>query len=495
MTLAEIKRISILQWSALFTVIAGAALVQGHFGFHPDVSWLLTLNERLIAGEKLYVDLLVVNPAVAVWVYRIPVLLAEATGIRAEIVLHLMMAMTACASFAATIAILRNAKLINPQQAVWLVISLLALFYLVSAHTFAEREHIALFGLLPWLALQAWRCENAGQKPHWAAIVVCGVGCAAIVLVKPYYALTILVPVVVMCVQSRSLKPAFYLENLMGAALTIGFTGLFVALHPAFFANMMEIIMSTYAPYSTPFRLGYHTFVLTVVLASITLRVRPRAWAPLTTLLIASAIGHLAALWIMGRALPYHVFPSYVLIALAVMSMYRSPEAARNTTYLPALICLAAIWAGLRAFAAVGPASVELQHYLADNHAGKTFLPISHVMEDGHPISRAAGLQFVGPAAFLSTTVYGDAVAMQSGTDNPALLAQIEHSKSLEHAAFRDAIFNRKPAIVVIPETLATLKPEALNRIWLQEGPRGRPVDLYDLQSRVDGFRVYALRQ
>ncbi|MEO1702224.1 MAG: hypothetical protein AAFR71_09245 [Pseudomonadota bacterium] len=494
MMLAEIRCVSPVQWSALLLVVLGAVIVQRYFGFHPDVSWLLTLNERLIAGEKLYVDLLVVNPAVPVWVYRVPVLIAEATGLPAELVLHVMMAATALVSFILTTGILRHANLIAEKQVIWLLITLLALFYIVSAHTFAEREHIALFGLLPWLALQAWRFENPGQRPDWRVLVLCGFGCAAPVLVKPYYALTILSPVVIQCIMLRSIKPAFHIENLIGAFLTVLGTGLFVILHPAFFADMMDVIMSTYAPYNTPFRLVYHTFALTVVLVAIVLRFRPRDLSPLTLLLVASAYGHLAALWIMGRALPYHAFPAYVLMALAVMSLYRTPQSAAKAAYVPALICIAALWGGIKVFAAVGPNSEALLQYLAENHSGKTYLPISHIMEDGHPISRAAGLTFIAPAAFLSTTVYGDVVAAERGSDNPELLAQIQRSKAIEQDAFRRAIVEDRPMVVVIPQELSVLKPDALARIWTEAGPQGRPASFYQLDKEIDGFRVYTLR-
>ncbi|MEO0545196.1 MAG: hypothetical protein AAFY99_15395 [Pseudomonadota bacterium] len=494
MVLAEIKRISPVQWSALLLVALGAVMVQRYFGFHPDVSWLLTLNERLIDGEKLYVDLLVVNPAVPVWVYRLPVLLAEATGLSAELVLHIMMAATALVSFILTTGILRHANLATANQAFWLLTVLIALFYIVSAHTFAEREHIALFGLLPWLALQAWRFENPNQRPDWRILVLCGVGCAAPVLVKPYYALTVLGPVMTQCILLRSVKPAFHLENLIGAVLTVLVTSLFLILHPAFFADMMDIIMSTYAPYNTPFRLFYHTFALTVVLAAIVLRFRPTELSPITLLLVASVYGHLAALWIMGRALPYHAFPAYVLMTLAVMSLYRTRQISKKSGFMPALICIAALWGGIKAFAAVGPSSDALLNYLAENHSGKTYLPISHVMEDGHPISRAAGLTFVAPAAFLSTTVYGDVVAAERGSKNPELLAQIQRSKAMEQDAFRRAIVQDRPMVVVIPEELVALKPDALQRIWTTVGPDGRPASLYQLDKEIDGFRVYTLR-
>ncbi|MEN0001640.1 MAG: hypothetical protein AAF940_12230 [Pseudomonadota bacterium] len=482
------------QITALLLVVAAAVYVQARLGFHTDVSWLLTLNERLLAGEQLYVDLLVVNPAMPVWFYRIPVLIAQATGLRAEIVLHGMIAATAVASYALTSHLLMRAKLIDAAQSVWFGIILFALLYVIAAYTYAQREFIGLLGLLPWLAMQAWRAASPRAKPGWPLVLLCGLGCAAMVLVKPYYVLTVLAPVAALCAMRRSLRPAFHAENIIGALIVIALTGLFLILHPAFFSEMIMLILSAYAPHMTVLPLQVHTAALLVVLIAVVVCIPLRQWSPLTVLLFASAVGHITALWLMGRAFPYHAYPAYVLATLAVLTLYRRPVGEKHPGPVPAFAAALAIAMGWGVFSGGANLSPDLKNYLADNHRGATFMPISNSMIDGHPVSRVADLEFVAPAAFLSITTYGDQIiADHDGTD-AALLSRIDTAKQFEWQAFRETLFDTRPEIVIMPVGLRSGKPDAVEAIWSNQGPKGRPSDLYRLETTIDGYEVYMRR-
>jgi hypothetical protein len=50
-----------------------------------DVSWLLTVNDRILAGATPYKDVVELNPPASILLYRIPVLVAHSLGVRSEI--------------------------------------------------------------------------------------------------------------------------------------------------------------------------------------------------------------------------------------------------------------------------------------------------------------------------------------------------------------------------------------------------------------------------
>ena len=77
-------------WGAMPTghrsalLIAGITLLavswQLRCGTIPDTSWLITVCERMLSGERLYADIYETNPPFSVWLYLPPVAAAAATA-------------------------------------------------------------------------------------------------------------------------------------------------------------------------------------------------------------------------------------------------------------------------------------------------------------------------------------------------------------------------------------------------------------------------------
>src|SRR6202795_5134124 len=58
-----------------------------------DVSWLLTVNERILAGASAYQGVIELNPPASILLYRIPALVARLLSIRPEFVVAGMLAL------------------------------------------------------------------------------------------------------------------------------------------------------------------------------------------------------------------------------------------------------------------------------------------------------------------------------------------------------------------------------------------------------------------
>ena len=64
-----------------------AALIQSFFiPLDCDVSWLITVNEKLLAGQRAYVDFIEVNPPASIWLYTPAVWIAHLLRLRPEAV-------------------------------------------------------------------------------------------------------------------------------------------------------------------------------------------------------------------------------------------------------------------------------------------------------------------------------------------------------------------------------------------------------------------------
>src|SRR5437667_11637759 len=69
---------TVAPWLAVAAVFVAAVLLRQVMPFNVDVSWGFIVSERMLDGQRLYVDILETNPPMAVSVYVLGVALARA---------------------------------------------------------------------------------------------------------------------------------------------------------------------------------------------------------------------------------------------------------------------------------------------------------------------------------------------------------------------------------------------------------------------------------
>ena len=72
---------SFLPWISIAAVFAAAMLLRQVVPLNVDVSWLLVIGERVLDGQRLYVDIVEINPPMAVFAYLPGIALARAIGL------------------------------------------------------------------------------------------------------------------------------------------------------------------------------------------------------------------------------------------------------------------------------------------------------------------------------------------------------------------------------------------------------------------------------
>ena len=75
------ETLSSWSWLLIAALFAAAMLLQQRLQLNLDVSWLLVAGERLLDGERLYVDIVEINPPMSVFAYLPGIVLARATVI------------------------------------------------------------------------------------------------------------------------------------------------------------------------------------------------------------------------------------------------------------------------------------------------------------------------------------------------------------------------------------------------------------------------------
>jgi len=153
-----------------------------------DVAAILDYAVRMVAGERLYVDLFDVNPPLIFWLNLPPAWLADRLALDPAVVF------VACvlALQGASLALCRRPaaalrELGHPLARAALPLIGLSVLVMLPRHNFGQREHLMVAFALPYLTLAALRLE--GGRPSAAAAAWRG-GFAAIgFLIKPYFLL------------------------------------------------------------------------------------------------------------------------------------------------------------------------------------------------------------------------------------------------------------------------------------------------------------------
>jgi ABC-type antimicrobial peptide transport system permease subunit len=95
-------------------VVAIFAVSRWWLGTDTDVSWLITANEKLLDGGRLYIDAMENNPPAAVYIYTLPVWLARLLHLRPELVVDLSVTALAAASLWFAVRQVRKSAALSP---------------------------------------------------------------------------------------------------------------------------------------------------------------------------------------------------------------------------------------------------------------------------------------------------------------------------------------------------------------------------------------------
>ena len=166
---------TVAPWHAVVAVFMLAIMLRAVLPFNVDVSWWLIVCERMLDGQRLYLDILETNPPMAGAVYMVGVALARAVHVRPEVVTNTLIFALVAVSLALAWRALRFSSLrerAGGAAAVWAA----ALLTILPMYDFGQREHLALVAMLPALAVYLLRANRETVAP--SAILIAGL-CAA----------------------------------------------------------------------------------------------------------------------------------------------------------------------------------------------------------------------------------------------------------------------------------------------------------------------------
>ncbi len=285
-----------------------------------DVGALLQFSQRMLHGERLYVDLIDINPPMIFLLDVIPVGLAQLTRLplaASEVVFVLaliVISLTAC------IALLnRLGEGRRPLDTI-LWPALIAFVMLVyPMHTFAQREHLLLVFTLPYALVAAARAD-AQALPRGAAIATALFALPGIAL-KPHFALVPLALELMVLARvgwrawARNPQPWLILAGL------IAYLGAVALWLPEYFTVIVPLVAQCYDQLNVATLLDLTTRDQVPALILPLVPIAVIAWrlpaARLSRAMVALVLAATAAGLLQGKGWDYHFFAARAALVLA----------------------------------------------------------------------------------------------------------------------------------------------------------------------------------
>ena len=211
-----------------------------------DVAWLLYVARKWLSGQRLYEDLVEVNPPLIIWLYAIPAWIAGLLGVQPKWVASPFFAALMLGSAWWTAALLEGrAAIFTRRLPVFAAIATLLL--LLPGVEFGQREHLLAASVLPYLVLFVRGLEGE-KEPRWTAIgvgVLAGLGCA----LKPSYAIAFVLMELAGAMRGHRL---FRAASVSFASATLLYGAAVVTFCPAFLTKAVPLALALYGGTDTP---------------------------------------------------------------------------------------------------------------------------------------------------------------------------------------------------------------------------------------------------
>ncbi|WP_136657951.1 hypothetical protein [Nitratireductor sp. XY-223] len=312
-----------------------------------DVSWLITVIERMLEGQSLYGEVVETNPPFTIWLYYPAVTFAKAVGIAPETAILVFTYGVGLASLGISHFILQRGGLVDRQTGWWLWPAIAVIFFVLPGYAIAQREHIGLMLFLPLLSLQAWRLVENPQNPVPAAVaLIAGLAGSVIVLIKPHWALAVLLPALYVAWKRRSLRQIFRLEYWVIGLMAVGYLASVLVVYPEFLSTTYPMLKLLYLPIRNAS--GQWPFFLAKCALPVFLWVllRSRNKVPeLADIAAAAGLGFLIAMVYLGKGWIYHLYPA--IAAFLIASIVAFEAALRSGAPRGTLYPMASVWAVL----------------------------------------------------------------------------------------------------------------------------------------------------
>jgi hypothetical protein len=444
-----------------------------------DVSWLITVSERVLSGDRLYVDIFEVNPPASVWLYLPQVAVAQLIHVRPEAMI------VAVTTALALISVVATARLNNQFRAIPRL-PLLAILGVVTlvlpGGLFAQREHYALLLALP----VAWTMAliASGKRVGLRSLLLAGLAAGLIIVIKPQFVFAVALPAIFAAVAGQGWR-AVAVAACAGLAAIFVYALAIAALAPAYL-GLLPMLAEVYGPmreHWPKLLLGVSVVSpLALCAAAVVLSARP---VPrLTLVLILMIIGFTIAVVIQGKGYWNHALPGIALALVALtVSMLRPGPSTHRSLELAALAMIGVGVAATTFMIQPPPGLVGALRETAPPHP--SVITLGTDLWVGHPATRLVDGRWAGTRAALFTAA---GVRYRTGNLTEPSSATYRHWYDEDLALLaRDVDWAKPDVLLVEREDMGWLAKEPVAQQILRQYRPARTVGGVEIWLRRSG--------
>ncbi len=328
----------------LFTVGLSASFywLQKQVLFSPDVSYLIHAANQLLQGGHYATDIFETNPPMILYLYMPIIGLTKLIPLSINTATYVYMFLLTLISAMVCLYLLK--RLMKESQDYRLSLffcGLLCVFIIFPVVMFAQREHLLLIFMFPYLLCAALRLDNKPINP-WLAIGV-GVFAGLGFSIKPYFLAAPCLIEFLFILQKRKLFAWVRIESLSIISVLILYLITIFIFQPGYLTIVLPLVSKYYffvikQPWFYMLSMGYVNFTL-IIAVIYTFYGGYDNYSHLGRVIYAALLGMIAAFIISQNVWYYHVYPALSLAFLLMLHGF-SQVSIKRKVYLTAIIFL-----------------------------------------------------------------------------------------------------------------------------------------------------------
>ena len=155
------KKDQIFEFTACLFILVLSILLQAQILVTGDITWLMRIGEKFLAGGHYYTDFFEVNPPMCIYIYLIPVLMSKLFAITFTTSLLIYSYSIAIGSWLFCYSLFK--KILQDSKSFYrinLTIFLTFLYFILPAHAFGQREYLFVVLFMPYLLITVLRAKQ-----------------------------------------------------------------------------------------------------------------------------------------------------------------------------------------------------------------------------------------------------------------------------------------------------------------------------------------------
>jgi hypothetical protein len=287
-----------------------------------DSSLILAVAQRWLGGERLYVDLIDVNPPLIFVLNLVPAGIAKLTGISGPVAL--VLSILAFIAVCVWLSLKLIPLVVSPERGMTRMILPPLLLYatvIFPGDMFSQREHLMTVPLFPYVLLAAARVMGAPvpRTRAWTIAILAAIGFG----LKPYFlGIPALIELYILVQRGpKALRdPVPWIMLVLFVVYPIA-TWIWL---PQYFTDIVPLVMSAYESLGgatlLTILLGNQLAPALVVIIPVGIGAFLGRQPILIKMLVLASIGTMASGLVQGKGWPYHLLPSQTL-ALVLLGL------------------------------------------------------------------------------------------------------------------------------------------------------------------------------